>query len=153
MEKLYTLDDANSPNIKIIAYHFLTSGLSLRLFAKKYCDFSYVTLRTKLLSSSIIATNDLILKQIKEKLAQYKAKNIDEDDIARQRTLRAIELLLKENLTIIEIAEILNSSEMTIYRDLTKRAFLLSEIDVKTKREILFKLKEHSKNNLSKKGR
>jgi len=49
INKRYSILDANE-NIELIATHFLESDLSLRNFASLYCNFSYVTLRTKLLN-------------------------------------------------------------------------------------------------------
>ena len=152
MDRKYNIDDASSGKILEIANHFLARNLSLRTFAKEYCDFSHVTLRKKLLT--VLPTiNVLVSKQIKEKLDESRAKNIDEDPLARIRTLSAIDLLLKEDLTIPKIAEYLNSAEMTIYRDLTKRAPIMEEISPETQKEILLKLKDHSRYNLVNKGR
>ena len=152
MEQKYNIDDASSGKIIDIANHFLASNLSLRAFAKEYCDFSYVTLRKKLLML-LPTINSLISKQVKEKLDESRAKNIHEDHLAKIRTLSAIDLLLKDDLTISEIAKYLNSTEMTIYRDLTRRAFLLEEISKETQKEILLRLRDHSSYNLINKGR
>ena len=152
MDRKYNIDDASSGKILEIANHFLARNLSLITFAKEYCDFSHVTLRKKLLT--VLPTiNVLVSKQIKEKLDESRAKNIDEDPLARIRTLSAIDLLLKEDLTIPKIAEYLNSTEMTIYRDLTKRAPMMEEISPELQKEILLRLQDHSRYNLVNKGR
>ena len=152
MDRKYNIDDASSGKILEIANHFLARNLSLRTFAKEYCDFSHVNKKKKLLT--VLPTiNVLVSKQIKEKLDESRAKNIDEDPLARIRTLSAIDLLLKEDLTIPKIAEYLNSTEMTIYRDLTKRAPMMEEISPELQKEILLRLQDHSRYNLVNKGR
>ena len=152
MDRKYNIDDASSGKIVDIASHFLASNLSLRAFAKEYCDFSHVTLRKKFLTT-LPTINDLLSKQIKAKLDESRAKNIHEDHLAKIRTLSAIDLLLKEDLTIPEIAEYLNSTEMTIYRDLTRRAPMMEEISPELQKEILLRLQDHSRYNLINKGR
>lgn len=62
-----------------------------------------------------------------EKILDNKEKTI-EDETVRLRVLEAYRLLVEEGKTISEIATILDSTENTIYRDLTKRLKELSEI-------------------------
>ena len=62
-------------------------------------------------------------------------------------------MLLEEDLTVVEIAEALNSTEMTIYRDLTVRLMQIEDIDIDLKKQVLERLQEHSRANLVKKGR
>ena len=62
-----------------------------------------------------------------EKMLDNKEKTI-EDETVRLRVLEAYRLLVEEGKTISEIATILDSTENTIYRDLTKRLKELSEI-------------------------
>ena len=52
--------------------------------------------------------------------------------------------------SINEIAEELNTTEMIIYRDLTKRALIMEEIDSNLKRQILLRLQDHKNYNLTK---
>ena len=52
-----------------------------------------------------------------------------------------------------EIADILHSTEMTIYRDLTRRINDLDDISMETKKAVCLKLKEHRMNNIGFKGR
>ncbi len=145
--KKYRVADINENNIVEIATHFLESGLSLRAFASTFCTFSHVTLRSKFYKTLPIV-NQSLYEQIKEKLEQNRAKSIDEDPEVRLRTLLAIKYLLEEDLTITEIAERLNSTEFTIYRDLTTRMMNLEELNSETKRQILLKLQDHKRYNL-----
>lgn len=145
--KKYRVAEINENNIVEIATHFLESGLSLRAFASTFCTFSHVTLRSKFYKTLPIV-NQPLYEQIKEKLEQNRAKSIDEDPEVRLRTLLAIKYLLEEDLTITEIAERLNSTEFTIYRDLTTRMMNLEELNSETKRQILLKLQDHKRYNL-----
>ena len=66
-------------------------------------------------------------EKVMEKILDNKEKTI-EDETVRLRVLEAYRLLVEEGKTITEIATILDSTENTIYRDLTKRLKELSEI-------------------------
>ena len=150
--KTYTVEQANSDDIIKIAEHFLDSNLSLRLFTEAYCHFSYITLRDKFLK--ILPNYNLSLyKKIVEKLQTKKTKNINSDSEGIKRVLKAVVMLLEEDLTVVEIADALNSTEMTIYRDLTVRLMQIEDIDINLKKQVLEKLQEHSRANLVKKGR
>ena len=151
-EKKYTLDDINSANIINIAEHFIDSDFSLRVFAQEYCEFSYWTLRDKFLHVLPFIEKSLY-EQVVNCLQERKAKNIKEDALARLRTLSSIDLLLKKDFTVAQIAQELNTTPMIIYRDLTKRAMSLDEISEETKAQILNKLQDHSRYNLVNKGR
>lgn len=143
----YTIEEANTVSIAKIALHFLESGMSLRNFASNYCEFSHVTLRNKFYTI-LSSTNKELYNHILEKLESKRGKSIEENSEARLRTLYAIKYLLEEDLTISEIAQRLNSTEFTIYRDLTQRAMQLDEIGKETKKEILMKLQDHKRYNL-----
>ena len=147
MKENYTIDDANCANIINIANHFLESELSLRVFAKKYCDFSYVTLREKLLTVLPNANQDLYSKVITH-LENRKSKNIKDDLEAKRRVLKATNLLLNDNFTVTEIALKLETTEMSIYRDLTRRLLELEEVSEDIKKQVLLRLEEHSLQNL-----
>lgn len=149
MDKMYNIDDANSCKIKEIAEFFLESGLSLRSFCNLYCLFSHVTLREKFLNVLPFVDKEMAEK-VKEKLESKRAKNINDDYEAKIRTLSAIKMLMERNLTVKEIAEELNTTEMIIYRDLTKRALIMEEIDSNLKRQILLRLQDHKNYNLTK---
>ncbi len=151
--KKYTIDDANSLTIITITNHFLASNLSLRSFAKEYCDFSHVTLRHKLLKISKFTNDMQTKKKIKDKLENFRSKKISDHEETKKRVLKAVALLLEEDLTVDQIAQVLHSTQMTIYRDLTNRLFLLDEVNYEIKKEVLLKLKEHSRSNLKKEGR
>lgn len=152
MKKSYSIDDINSSDIVIIARHFLESGLSLRAFAKQFCEFSHVTLREKLLKVLPNSKSDLY-SEVTSYLENHRSKNIQEDEEARNRVLIAVDLLLNQNLYISEIAEKLDTTEMVIYRDLTKRLMEIDTINIDIKKQVLAKLEEHSRQNLNKKGR
>ena len=150
--KIYTIEQANSEDLIIIAKHFLDSDLSLRSFANLYCHFSYITLRDKFLKI-LPDFNYFLYKKIVEKLQTKKTKNINSDSEGIKRVLKAAVMLLEEDLTVVEIADALNSTEMTIYRDLTVRLMQIEDIDINLKKQVLEKLQEHSRANLVKKGR
>ena len=118
MDKMYNIDDANSCKIKEIAEFFLESGLSLRSFCNLYCLFSHVTLREKFLNVLPFVDKEMAEK-VKEKLESKRAKNINDDYEAKIRTLSAIKMLMERNLTVKEIDEELNTTEMIIFRDLS----------------------------------
>lgn len=150
--KIYSIEEANSDDIIKIAEHFLTSDLSLRSFASLYCHFSYITLRDKFLKILPMYSKDLYEK-VKGKLQSKNTKNINEDIESIQRVIAAVTLLLEDNLTVSQIAERLNSTEMTIYRDLTVRLMQIENLDVNLKKQVLERLQDHSRANLVKKGR
>ena len=150
--KIYTIEQANSEDLIIIAKHFLDSDLSLRSFANLYCHFSYITLRDKFLKI-LPNFNYFLYKKIVEKLQTKKTKNINSDSEGIKRVLKAVVMLLEEDLTVVEIADALNSTEMTIYRDLTVRLMQIEDIDINLKKQVLERLQEHSRANLAKKGR
>ena len=149
MEKLYNIDDANTSKIEQIASHFLASNLSLRKFCEMYCLFSHVTLREKFLDVLPFVNKDTYMK-VMDKLERKRAKNVKEDYEAKLRVLTAIKLLLEQDLTVPQIANALNSTEMTIYRDLTRRIDLIEEITPDIKKEVLLRLKDHRYFNLRK---
>ena len=149
MDKMYNIDDANSCKIKEIAEFFLESWLSLWNFCNLYCLFSHVTLLEKFLNVLPFVDKEMAEK-VKEKLESKRAKNINDDYEAKIRTLSAIKMLMERNLTVKEIAEELNTTEMIIYRDLTKRALIMEEIDSNLKRQILLRLQDHKNYNLTK---
>ena len=150
--KRYTIEQANSDDIIKIANHFVDSDLSLRVFANNYCHFSYITLRDKFLKI-LPDYNWSLYEQITRKLQNKKTRNINDDLEGMKRVFKAVALLLNEDLTVLEIAEILNSTEMTIYRDLTVRLMQIEDLDINIKKQVLERLQEHSKKNLAKKGR
>lgn len=149
--KIYPIEEANSDDIIKIAEYFLVSGLSLRSFANLYCHFS-ITLRDKFLKVLPIYNKDLYEK-VKAKLQSKNTRNINEDIEAIQRVITATTLLLEDNLTVSQIAQQLNSTEMTTYRDLTVRLMQMEGVSTDLKKEVLKRLKDHSRANLDKKGR
>lgn len=149
MDKMYNIDDANTCKIKEIAELFLNSSLSLRGFSDLYCSFSHVTLREKFLNVLPFVDKE-IYNAVREKLESKRAKKITEDNEAKIRTLTAIKMLLERNLTVGEIAAELNTTEMTIYRDLTRRIDLIEEVNPNLKRQILLRLRDHKNFNLTK---
>ena len=151
MDKMYTLDDINSQTIVKIAQHFIDSDLSLRKFCEAYGKFSYITLREKFLTFLPLVNKEIALV-VQEKLEMKRPKKIEEDLKAQERIAKAISLLLDQDMTVLQIALELNSTEMTIYRDLTVRINQLP-ISNEIKKEVLSHLREHSLNNLISKGR
>ena len=102
------------------------SGMSYRQIAKVVGQ-SYVTVRDNLtVKIRYIAPNKYM--EVMEKIEENKEKSI-EDASVRERVLEAYRLLTTENKTVIEIADILGTTEFTIYRDLTNR---LNEINERT---------------------
>ena len=151
MDKMYSLDDINSQAIVRVAKHFLESDLSLRKFCAAYGNFSYITLREKFLTVLPFVNKEVAL-QVQERLEKKRPKKVEEDMEARERVAKAISLLLDQDMTVSQIALELNSTEMTIYRDLTVRINQLP-ISNEIKKEVLMHLREHSLNNLISKGR
>lgn len=150
--KKYSINDANSAAIAYIASHFLESDLSLRAFCDQYCDFSHVTLRDKF-NNVLNSVNETLYLLVMQRLEAKKAKSIHKDIEAQKRVKEAVYLLVAHNLTVEEIADILHSTEMTIYRDLTRRINDLDDISMETKKAVCLKLKEHRMNNIGFKGR
>lgn len=147
----YTINDANGLNIVKIALHFVESNLSLRKFANEYCGFSYVTLREKLLDNLPLINEEVGLL-VSAVLSKRTARNIIDDEEGKIRVLKAANYLLEQDLTVEEIANVLESTVMTIYRDLTVRLQRLPTVDVTFKKAVLLKLREHSLENLVTKG-
>ena len=150
--KKYSINDANSATIAYIASHFLESDLSLRAFCDQYCDFSHVTLRDKF-NNVLNSVNETLYLLVMQRLEAKKAKSIHKDIEAQKRVKEAVYLLVAHNLMVEEIADILHSTEMTIYRDLTVRLMQIEDIDIDLKKQVLERLQEHSRANLVKKGR
>ena len=122
------------------------SGMSYRQIAKVVGQ-SYVTVRDNLtVKIRYIAPNKYM--EVMEKIEENKEKSI-EDASVRERVLEAYRLLTTENNTVIEIADILGTTEFTIYRDLTKRLNELNNIvpEIVTEemlRKVGILFKEHS---------
>ncbi len=151
IKQSYTIDDANSKNLICLALDFLDSNLFLREFAKEYCDFSHVTLRSRLVNT-LPLLDEVLSAEVSTKLNSRKGKSVHEDIKAQERILRAVSMLLNDNLTIEEIAQVEGTTIMTIYRDLTKRLHQMKGISPEIEKAVLLKLKEHSLENLIPKG-
>lgn len=143
MKENYSIDDVNSGNIVNVANHFLKSELSLREFAKKYCDFSHVTLREKFLCVLPGVKNELYVEVVNY-LENRRSKSVINDAETRNRVLLVVDLFLNEDLYISEIASKLDTSEMTIYRDLTRRVMDMDIIPPLVKEEVKKRLEIHS---------
>lgn len=101
------------------------SGKSLREIAE-IIGKSHITVRNNL-TNKLKYADASKYEKVMEKILDNKEKTI-EDETVRLRVLEAYRLLVEEGKTISEIATILDSTENTIYRDLTKRLKELSEI-------------------------
>ena len=117
------------------------SGMSYRQIAK-IVGQSHVTVRTNI--------TERLKKVAPEKyyeVLENTEKTVKDCEV-RERILTSYKLLT-ENKTIVDIANILGTTEFTIYRDLTKRLIELSEIAPEIVTEEMVKiaeriLKEHS---------
>ena len=122
------------------------SGMSYRQIAKVVGQ-SYVTVRDNItVKIRYIAPKKY--EEVMKKIEENKEKSID-DALVRERILEAYRLLITENKTVIEIADILGATEFTIYRDLTKRLKELNNIapEIVTEemlRKVGIFFKEHS---------
>jgi len=83
-------------------------------------------------------------KQVKEILKNNKPKTVDDKQV-KTRVLKAYELL-KNGLTINEIADLLGETEFTIYRDISTR---LKKILPEEYEDAKIILEEHSLSNLN----
>lgn len=94
------------------------SGLSLREIAAN-TEQSHVTIRRNL----TVKLKDIDLKlykQVMNKMEENTPDSISKEEVV-ERVLAAYNKLILENKTVVEIADELDSTEFTIYRDLTKR--------------------------------
>ena len=127
------------------------SGMSYRQIAKVVGQ-SYVTVRDNI-TVKIKNIAPKKYEEVMKKIEENKEKSID-DALVRERILEAYRLLVAENKTVIEIADILGTTEFTIYRDLTKRLKELNSIAPEiVSDEMLTKvastLKKHSSDNIT----
>ena len=122
------------------------SGMSYRQIAKEVGQ-SYVTVRDNITTKMKSFDSDKY-DEVLKKIDDNKEKTVD-DSAVRERILEAYRLLVAENKTVIEIADILGATEFTIYRDLTKRLKELNNIapEIVTEemlRKVGIFFKEHS---------
>ncbi len=127
------------------------SGMSYRQIAKVVGQ-SYVTVRNNI-TVKIKNIAPKKYEEVMKKIEENKEKSID-DALVRERILEAYRLLVAENKTVIEIVDILGTTEFTIYRDLTKRLKELNSIAPEiVSDEMLTKvastLKKHSSDNIT----
>lgn len=100
------------------------NGMSFREISKEV-GISHVTVRNNV-TKKIEDISPEIYQKVMEKVAENSNTTI-KDEMCRKRILEAYKLLTEENKTVAEIADALNTTEFTIYRDLTKRLKMLSE--------------------------
>ena len=132
------------------AYDYLSEGASYRKVAPKY-GISHVSLRYRFLKY-LEKVDPVIAQLVFEKSDKKKKKSIDDSEV-RERVSKAFTLMLVEDLTINQIAEKLESTPFTIYRDLLVRLPKLKEISEKDYQKLKEKLAEHSINNLNNVGK
>ncbi len=101
------------------------SGLSLREISKSSKQ-SHVTVRNNL-TKRLKEVNIQKYYEVLDKIDSNKVKSIN-DIVVIERVLKAYELLVNYDYNVKEIAEVLNSTEFTIYRDLTNRLVLLNNL-------------------------
>ncbi len=101
------------------------SGLSLRDISKSSKQ-SHVTVRNNL-TKRLKEVNIQKYYEVLDKIDSNKVKSIN-DIVVVERVLKAYELLVNYDYNVKEIAEVLNSTEFTIYRDLTNRLVLLNNL-------------------------
>ncbi len=123
-------------------------GLSLRHIGEKL-SVSHITVRNILNSIEFIDPSLFIL--IRNKMEENKPDSLEKPEVLK-RVLVVLDLFLNYDMTVIEIANKLNSTEFIIYRDLTARLPHINEYtDQKVTNEVfesvLNKLKIHSMNN------
>ncbi len=140
-----------SYNDIINAAYLYLDGLSLREIATKL-GFSHVTIKANL-DKNLKDLNYELWCEVKEKKEEKLNSDTIDDVNVQKRILLASKLLLDYDKTVLEIAQELNSTEFTIYRDLTKRIVLLSNkypnlISIDTVHLVKNKLNEHKLNNL-----
>ena len=127
------------------AYEYLMDGSSFRKVAKNH-NISHVTLREHFIKYLPEIDYELALC-VNEKKDERKEKSIEDPEI-KLRVLKAYSLIMGQNMTINDIAQKLNSTPFTIYRDLTSR---IHKLDFNNEDIELLKAKlvEHSRNNLN----
>ncbi len=100
------------------------SGMSFRQISKEVGQ-SHVTVRDNI-TSKIKNIDPNKYDEVIKKIFDNSEKTIKDDEV-RERILEAYKLLTEENMTVVEIANSLKTTEFTIYRDLTKRLKMLNE--------------------------
>lgn len=133
-EKKYLIDQAN----------LYLQGKSLREIAT-IIGKSHITVRNNL-TKKLKEADPRIYLEVMEKLTDNQEKTI-EDKIVRKRVLEAYYLLVEKNKTIKEIANILSTTENTIYRDLTSR---LNQMNVLNSELVTSQMLEKASNVLKK---
>lgn len=120
--------------ILTIAKYFVLTGKSTRQLSGvfKVSNFTIHSILTKQLEQLYLETRNKeyldLYKEVQDVLQKNKNNKSVEDADIRKRVLEASKLLLTGK-TVSEIAEILNSSFYTIYRDLTVRLPKINGID------------------------
>lgn len=104
---------------------YLEGGKSLREIAKETGQ-SHVTVRRNLLVKLKEYNRALALEAV-EKLESNTEKTVNDEEISK-RVLEAYDLLVNKNMTIVQIAEALGSTEFTIYRDLKRRLPMMMKL-------------------------
>lgn len=104
---------------------YLEDGKSLREIAKETGQ-SHVTVRRNLLVKLKEYNRALALEAV-EKLESNTEKTVNDEEISK-RVLEAYDLLVNKNMTMVQIAEALGSTEFTIYRDLKRRLPMMMKI-------------------------
>lgn len=101
------------------------SGMSFREISKEI-GISHVSVRTNI-TKKIKDVEPQIYEMVMNKISENTEKTINDSEV-RERVLMAYKLLTEENKTILEIAKTLNTTEFTIYRDLSVRLAMLKDI-------------------------
>ncbi len=126
---------------------------SLRDLAKIF-GISHISIRNKLLALKNIDFS--LYCDVVDEMERRQPESLKKEHV-QKRVLKAISLFLKGDMTVIQIAETLDTTEFVIYRDLTVRAPQINDYltDIKIEENILIEITEilakHSKDNLVKK--
>ncbi len=134
----------------VMAANLYLTGESFRSLAPIY-KVSHVTIKNNF-SNKLKDIDYDLWTQVMEAIENKKLEKSLDNPVVQKRILKAYQLLTEKDLTVVEIAKELNSTEFTIYRDLKNRLEALHKIssDVVTK-EMLEKVQKilttHSANN------
>ena len=116
------IDLAENPTFakKVVeaAYDYLTEGASYRNVAPSY-GVSYVTIKSWL-DKYLPQIDADLCKLVRTAAESRKEKTVDDPEV-RERVSKAVALMVNGNLTVVQIAEALETTEWVIYNDLVRR--------------------------------
>ena len=111
------VDDYGNKDIEKMVNLYIYEDYSLRKLAEVY-GVSHYTVKNIMLKCRDFNLD--LYDKLMESFSEKKEKTL-KDESVRIRVLSAVKILLADDKTVKEIADILGSTEFTIYRDLTVR--------------------------------